>query len=100
MKAIRVLLAKHEAPSCEAYDDEREVRRFASYARASCLRGGVRLVPLDERVDGTYRVTGASGASYHVDIVDRSGSHDACSYADGALLTSAPGSHAAFVAGI
>jgi hypothetical protein len=83
MKAIRVLPAKHQAPTCEAYDDEREVRRFERAMREHRAYAEVfRVVPLDERVDGTYRVTGASGSAYHVDIVDRSGSHDACSCAD------------------
>jgi hypothetical protein len=82
MKAIRVLPAKHDAPSCEAYDDEREVRRFEGAMRVHrAYVEAFRVVPLDERVDGTYRVTGASGRAYHVDIVDRSGQHDACSCA-------------------
>jgi superfamily II DNA or RNA helicase len=83
MKAIRVLPAKHDAPSCEAYDDEREVRRFERAMREHrAYSEAFRVVPLDERVDGTYRVTGTSGVSYHVDIIDRSGLHDACSCAD------------------
>lgn len=83
MKAIRVLPAKHDAPRCEAYHDEREVRRFERAMREHrAYAEAFRLVPLDERVDGTYRVSGASGASYHVDIVDQSGLHDACSCAD------------------
>jgi superfamily II DNA or RNA helicase len=83
MKAIRVLPAKHDAPNCEAYGDEREVRRFEWAMREHrAYAEAFRVVPLDERVDGTYRVTGASGRAYHVDIVDRSGQHDACSCAD------------------
>ena len=62
MKAIRLLPAKHETPACEAYEDEREVRRFEGAMRVHrAYAEAFRVVPLDERVDGTYRVTSASG---------------------------------------
>jgi superfamily II DNA or RNA helicase len=83
MKPIRLVPAKHQAPVCEAYDDEREVRRFERAVREHrAYSEAFRVVPLDGRVDGAYRVTGESGAPYQVDIVDGSGQHDACSCAD------------------
>jgi hypothetical protein len=65
MKAIRFLPAKHDAPSCEAYADEREVRRFERAMRVHrAYAEAFRVVPLDERVDGTCRVTSASSRAY------------------------------------
>jgi hypothetical protein len=53
MKAIRVLPAKHEAPICEAYEDEREVRRFERAVREHrAYTEAFRVVPLDERSTG------------------------------------------------
>ncbi len=83
MRQIRLVPAKHEAPFCEAYDSEQEVRRFERAVREHrAYSEPFQVVPLDGRVDGAYRVIGTSGAPYHVDIIDRSGAHDACSCLD------------------
>jgi hypothetical protein len=83
MRQIRLVPAKHEAPFCEAYGSEQEVRRFERAVREHrAYSEPFQVVPLDARVDGAYRVIGTSGSPYHVDIVDRSGAHDACSCAD------------------
>jgi superfamily II DNA or RNA helicase len=83
MKAIRLAPAKHPAPSCEAYDDESEVCRFERDVRVHrAYWEPFRVVPVGSRVDGAYQVSGASGTAYYVDIVDRSGEHDACCCVD------------------
>ena len=83
MRQIRLVPAKHEAPFCEAYDSEQEVQRFERAVREHrAYSEPFQVMPLDARVDGVYRVIGSSGAPYHVDIIDRSGAHDACSCLD------------------
>jgi len=83
MKQIRLVPAKHEAPVCDAYDNEQEVRRFERAVREHrAFSEPFAIVPLASRVDVAYRVMGASGSLHHVDIVDRSGTHDTCSCMD------------------
>lgn len=83
MKTIRLTPARHEKPFCDDYDDAEEVLRFERAVRVHrAYSEPFEIVPIDGRVDGAYRVTGSSGSTYHVDLVDRSGAHDACSCAD------------------
>lgn len=83
MKTIRLTPARHEKPFCDDYDDPEEVLRFERAVRMyRAYAEPFEIVPIDGRIDGAYRVTGSSGSAYHVDLVDRSGTHDACSCAD------------------
>ncbi|HEY4159651.1 MAG TPA: SNF2-related protein, partial [Polyangiaceae bacterium] len=86
MKSFRLALVRHEQPDCLDYDDEDEVRRFEIAMRVYRAHGeAYSVTPLDGRVDGAYRVvgkTGASGEAWLVDVVDASGTHDACQCPD------------------
>ncbi|MBI5538017.1 MAG: DEAD/DEAH box helicase [Deltaproteobacteria bacterium] len=83
MKRLRLEPIRHPQPQCQDYNDEPTIRQFEREMRVH--RAHVEpyeLTPLDGRVDGAWRVAGPSGAAYHVDIVDGSGEHDACSCPD------------------
>jgi superfamily II DNA or RNA helicase len=86
MKSIRLAPVRHDEPDCLDYDDEDEVRRFEIAMRVHRAHAeAYSVTPLDGRVDGAYRVvgkTGSSGEAWVVDIVDASGTHDACTCHD------------------
>jgi superfamily II DNA or RNA helicase len=83
MKTIRLKPVRHPTPRCETYDDEHSVRRFERAMRLH--RAHVEpysVTPLDGRLDGAFRVTGATGAGHVVDIVDATEAHDTCTCPD------------------
>jgi len=75
--------AQHPAPVCADFADRDSVVAFEKAMRTHRAHAEpFELTPLDGRVDGAWRVAGASGAAYVVDIVDGSGGHDACTCPD------------------
>lgn len=86
MRSIQLAPVRHEEPDCLDYDDESEVRRFEVAMRIHrAYVEAYSVTPLDTRVDGAYRVvckSVGSGASWVVDVVDGSGTHDACTCPD------------------
>lgn len=83
MKAIRLYPVRRTAPVCDSFGDLGSVRKYEREMRVHRAFVEPYLIsPLDDRVDGAYRISGAAGASYTVDIVDASGRHDTCSCPD------------------
>ena len=86
VRTIRLAPVRHEEPDCLDYDDEDEVRGFEVAMRVHRAHAeAYSVTPLDGRVDGAYRVvgkTGASGEAWIVDVVDATGTHDACTCHD------------------
>ncbi len=83
MQKIRLRPVRHEAPSCDDYGHPATVRAFEVATRVHRAHTeAFQIMPMGPTVDGTYRVSGQSGASYDVDIVSRSGDGDTCSCAD------------------
>jgi hypothetical protein len=83
MTTVRLRPLEGDAPRCTNYGDEHEVRRYERAMRAHRARTeNFAVEPLGPRVDGAYRVSGESGASYYVDVVDGSGQHDTCTCPD------------------
>lgn len=74
---------RHEAPFCGNYEDIQAVTAFEKRMRTHRAHTEpFEVQPPLARVDGTWRVSSASGTSYLVDILDGSESHDACTCPD------------------
>jgi hypothetical protein len=83
MRAIRLEPEPRDEPLCEDFASEEAVRRFEREVRAyRAHTEPFSVVPREARVDATYEVASASGATYLVDIVDASGRHDTCTCPD------------------
>jgi superfamily II DNA or RNA helicase len=69
-------------PRCASFSDEEAVRRYERAMRVHRARAeAYEITPLDDRVDGAYRVQGGGGA-YLVDLVDGTGEADTCTCVD------------------
>ncbi|HQP37657.1 MAG TPA: SNF2-related protein [Polyangiaceae bacterium] len=83
MKRVRVEPIRHPVPRCESYDDEAAVRAFEREVRMHRAHAEpFELTPIDDRIDGAWRVTSSSGAAYVVDILDGTALHDTCTCPD------------------
>ena len=86
VRTIRLKPVRHDEPFCDDYCDLAAVRRYETEMRVHRAHvEGYVVSALDDCIDGAYRVSGntvGSGDSWVVDIVDRSGIHDACSCPD------------------
>jgi superfamily II DNA or RNA helicase len=83
MPEILLSPARHQQPVCASYEDDGAVREFERAMRVHrAFVEPYTVVPTEPRADGAYRVTGGSGGTYVVDIVDASGLHDACTCPD------------------
>lgn len=81
-RPIQLQPTQHPAPVCADFEDCESVVAFEKAMRTHRAHAEpFELTPLDGRVDGAWRVSGASGAAYIVDIVDGGGLNDACSLA-------------------
>ena len=82
-RPIQLQPTQHPAPVCADFEDRESVVAFEKAVRTHRAHAEpFELTPLDGRVDGAWRVSGASGAAYIVDIVDGGGLNDACSCPD------------------
>jgi hypothetical protein len=82
-RTIRLNAVRHEAPVCEDYEDlgsvldfERAMRVHRAYVEP------FEIASPDGHVDGSWLVHGTSAAAYVVDIVDGTGTRDACTCPD------------------
>ncbi|MFO0659538.1 MAG: SWIM zinc finger family protein [Polyangiaceae bacterium] len=83
MASFTLKPTKHELPRCASFDDERTVRDFEIAMRVHrAATETFNLVADETRVDSTYKVSGQSGSTYLVDIVDGSGRSDTCTCPD------------------
>ncbi|OYV97192.1 MAG: hypothetical protein B7Z68_04045 [Acidobacteria bacterium 21-70-11] len=83
MPEIRLSPARHQQPVCASYEDDGAVRGFERAMRVHrAFVEPYTVIPTEPRADGAYRVTGGSGGTYVVDIVDASGLHDTCTCPD------------------
>ncbi|MBX3202295.1 MAG: DEAD/DEAH box helicase family protein [Labilithrix sp.] len=81
-KAVMVLRPRRAvAPECASFADEASVVRFEREMRAHRARVEAFRVALGP-VAGSFLVSGASGDTYAVDLVDQRDEHDACSCPD------------------
>ncbi|MCS6901507.1 MAG: SNF2-related protein [Myxococcales bacterium] len=69
-------------PRCASFSDEEAVRRYERAMRVHRAQTeAYEITPLEDRVDGAYRVQG-SGGVYLVDVVDGTGEADTCTCVD------------------
>jgi len=82
-RPIQLQPTQHPAPVCANFEDRESVVAFEKAMRTHRAHAEpFELTPLEGRVDGAWRVSGASGVIYIVDIVDGCGLNDACSCPD------------------
>ncbi|MCW5835949.1 MAG: DEAD/DEAH box helicase, partial [Labilithrix sp.] len=80
-RAVVLRAARAVAPECASFADEASVVRFEREVREHRARvEEFRVVP--GAVTGSFLVSGASGGTYAVDLVDQREDHDACSCPD------------------
>ncbi|WP_394825606.1 SNF2-related protein [Pendulispora albinea] len=83
MRKIQLEPVRHQAPTCDNYGHAATVRQFEVATRIHRAHvEAFEIAQLGEAVEGTYRVTGASGTSYDVDIVTGTATDDTCTCAD------------------
>ncbi|HWL85228.1 MAG TPA: DEAD/DEAH box helicase [Polyangiaceae bacterium] len=83
MRKIQIEPVRHPAPSCDNYGHAATVRQFEVATRIHRAHvEAFEIAQLGESVECTYRVSGASGTSYDVDIVTGTASDDTCTCAD------------------
>jgi len=83
LKPIQLQPIQHAAPVCLDFADLQSVMAFERAMRVHRAHTEPFVItPTDGRVDGAWRVAGARGVAYVVDIVDGSGLNDACTCPD------------------
>ncbi len=83
VKAVQLNPVHRTAPRCADFHDEIAVRQYERAVRVHRAYTETWLISrLDDRIDGSYRVSGAKRTTYYVDIVDGSGAHDTCTCPD------------------
>ena len=83
MRKIQLEPVRHQAPSCDNYGHAATVRQFEVATRIHRAHvEAFEIAQLGESIECTYRVSGASGTSYDVDIVTGTARDDTCTCAD------------------